>query len=32
MEFQNGFGAWGKQAYTCHYNPINKRVLDVEVY
>lgn len=32
VEFQNGFGAWVKQAYTCHYDPINEKVLDVEVY
>ena len=32
VEFQNGFGAWGNQGYTCHYDPLNKVVLDVEVY
>ena len=31
VEFQNGFGAWQRMAYTCSYDPINEQVLDVDV-
>ncbi len=31
VRFQNGFGAWQRMSYSCKYDPINQRVLDVAV-
>ena len=31
LKFQNGFGAWQRMSYSCLYDPINERVLDVNV-
>lgn len=31
LKFQNGFGAWQRMFYSCLYDPINERVLDVSV-
>ena len=31
MQSQNGFGAWIRQHYSCVYDPVNKRVVTVDV-
>ena len=32
LKFQNGFGAWTRMNYSCHYDGPNERVLGVEVW
>lgn len=31
VEFQNGFGAWRQQRYSCEWDPVNEEVLSVDV-
>ena len=32
IKFQNIFGAWENMIYQCDYDPVNKKVLAVQVY
>ena len=32
VKFQNGFGAWTRMNYSCHYDGPNERVLSVDVW